>query len=185
MADMAKDNDVVFPHGANESIEVFQGGKGAGHTSLLRIPATAPAITPPAPGTARLDHKDGALVIVVDAPVTGQNNAPAGDIVLVSPMDMSRIKNRQYEKLTGVTLTGFGAPITLGGGPAVANGQPITAQITTTVFKGQTLAVAAMVAAPAASEQSGDSLFKSLRLACVGLALLFVALFGVSLIVRR
>jgi hypothetical protein len=181
LADMARDNDIAFPHGANEAIEVIQVSANERKT-LLKIPSTAPDMATPPAGTAKLERRGDAMFIIVDAPVTGQSGAPAGEIALAAPIDLSRIQKRTYEQLTGVTLTGFGPPISLGGGAAVPNGAPITAQIPTTVAA-PGLAIAAMVATPPAD--SSASLIKGLRYGCAALALLLLALFGVSLLVRR
>lgn len=182
LADMAKDRDVVFPHKAGESIEVFQLA-GTARNSMLRIPPDAPPITPPPPGSARLEERGGTVVIVADASVTSQSGAVGGEIALVAPIDLTSIQKRPYEHLTGVTLTGFATPIVLGGGAPAPNGSTVVSQVTMTTAKGPALAVTALVAMPK-EDTSTLTLIRRLRLACAGLALAFVLMFGVSLLRR-
>jgi hypothetical protein len=181
LTDMARDNDITFPHGPGESIAVIQVSKD-GRKTLLKIPTDTTELAAPPVGTARIERGPQGVYVVVDAPVTAQNGTAAGEIALRSPIDLTRIQKRAYEHLTGVALTGFGPPISLGGGVALANGAPITAQVSTTV-SAPALAVTAMVAQPPAD--TGDSLIKGLRYGCAGLATLLLLIFGVSLLVRR
>jgi len=181
LADMAKDNDVAFPHKPTETIEVFHVA-GERRTSLLRLPADAPATTPPPPGTQRIEQRGDGVIVIADAPVT--SGTVTGEVVLVAPIDLSSIRARKYEHLTGVVLTGFPKEIPLGGGPGIVDGATVISPVATTAVKNPAIAVAAVVAVPK-EDTSTVSVVRGLRIACAGLAGLFVLMFGISVIRRR
>jgi hypothetical protein len=176
--DMARDKDMVFSLAPGERAEVFQ----AGGVSLLRVPAGGAAIENVVANTALLEVQGNTTSIVVSAPITKQDGTVAGVIALATPIDVSRLKGGHFEQLTGVTLTGLGAPVALGGGSAAPNGIPIKQPIATSI-KGATLAINATLAAPVVT--NNDQLLKTARYACAVLATLFVLMYLGSVILRR
>jgi hypothetical protein len=182
LQDMAQGKDIVFSIGHGESLEVFQDVQGQ-RTSLLRLPAGAPAISPPTPGSARIEAHGSAISVVVASMVTPAVGGGVGGVVaLAAPIDLTRVQDRKLEHLTGVAVVGFGAPIPLGGAAAAPGGAPISVPITTSLAKGPALTIIATLAAPPAGN---EHLIDELRYVCAGLATLFVIMFGVSLLVRR
>jgi hypothetical protein len=178
LADMAKDHDIVLPSGPDEALEVFQDSP-TGRKSMLRIPTGAPSVPPPGIEKTRLEQRGDRLLVVADAKVTSASSADGdGEIVLTTPIDLSAIQKRSYVEVTGVELTGFGKPITLGGGDAAANGERVTAKVTTTLDT-QSLAVNATVPIPEVEPQS-QSLLRIARGACIGLVVIFLIGFALS-----
>jgi hypothetical protein len=179
LADMAKDQDVVFGLSAGERVEVFQTGAHAA-VSMLRVPTGAAAIPDiTVANVERLDVEGGKVVVVVTAPITPPGGAPAGLIALAAPVDLAK---PQFAQLSGVALTGFASPIALGGGVASPTGTKITAPITT-ALKGTTLAITATLAA--APVVAPDHLLAYARYACAALATLFLLMYLASVIIRR
>ena len=180
LEDMAHDNNLVFPHAAGETIEVFQ-TTAAGRTSVLRVPSDGPAVTPPPAGSQHIEQRGDQLFVVANATITSSTtNAPAGEVALAAPIDLSAVQKRPYEQLTGVELTGFDKPIAVGGGQAVANGAPVTGKIVTTSVKTPPLAVVGTVAMPPPVTRPKDFVFPT-RLGCAGFAFVMLIVFGMSL----
>jgi hypothetical protein len=181
LADMARDQDVVFSLGKGERIEVYQ-ASDAGPVSLLALPSGA-TIAAIAPNTARLELAQGAVNVVVSAPVTKQGGGVAGVIALAAPIDLGRAKNQVFSQISGVALAGFGAPIALGGGVSAAGGTPVTVPVQTTLAKGPALSITATLAA--APVLANDNLLLYARYACAALATLFLLMYAISVITRR
>jgi len=181
LADMARDQDVVFSLGRGERIEVYQ-ASGAGPVSLLALPAGA-SIAPIAANTARLELAQGAVNVVVSAPVTKQGGGVAGVIALAAPIDLGRAKNQVFTQISGVALAGFGQPIALGGRASAAGGTPITVPVQTTLAKGPALSITATLAA--APVLANDNVMLYARYACAALATLFLLMYVISVITRR
>ncbi len=179
LQDMARDKDLVFPIAAGETLEVYQ-GTGATRASMLRLPADGPSITPPQPGTARLEAHGATLAVVVGALVAAERGN-VGELALVAPIDLASLKAHPMGDLTGVALAGLGAPLALGT-PAVPGGSAISVPITTTVAKGASLSIVATLAAAAPS--GSEHLLDEAGYACAALAALFLIVFGVSLFRR-
>ena len=179
LADMAKDQDVVFSLAAGERVEVFQTGNHA-PVSMLHVPSgSLPIHDITAPNTSRLDLEGSKIMVVVTAPITKPGGATAGLIALAAPIDLAK---PQYAQLSGVALTGFAAPIALGGGAPSATGTKITVPITMTT-KGPTLSITATLAAAPAPAR--DHLIAYTRYACAALATLFLLMYLASVIFRR
>jgi hypothetical protein len=179
LADMAKDQDVVFSLSAGERVEVFQTGDHA-PVSMLRVPGGAapiPDIT--VANVSRLGLEGSTLMVVVSAPITKSGGAASGLIALAAPVELAKPK---FAQLSGVALTGFAAPIALGGGAASPTGTKITVPITTTA-KGPALAITATLAA--APVLTSDHLLAYARYACAALATLFLLMYLASVIFRR
>lgn len=180
LGDMASDRDLVFPHAAGETIEVFQTG-ASGRALALRIPSDAAAVTPPAVGATRIEQRGDGLVVVADAAITSSaTNAAAGEVVLVAPIDLSLIQKRPYEQLTGVQLAGFDKPIALGGGASVANGALVIGKVETTTGKTPALEVDGTIAVPPAVRQPKGYVLP-VRVGCAGFAFAMLIVFGISL----
>ncbi|MEO8843416.1 MAG: hypothetical protein ABI591_26510 [Kofleriaceae bacterium] len=179
LADMAKDQDVVFGLAAGERVEVFQTGTHAA-VSMLRVPGGAapiPNIT--VPNIERLDIEGSKVIVVVTAPITQPGGATAGLIALAAPIDLAK---PQFAQLSGVALTGFAKPIALGGGAASPTGTTIAVPIATTI-KGPTLSITATLAA--APVPATDHFLAYARYACAALATLFLLMYLASVIIRR
>jgi hypothetical protein len=179
LADMAKDQDVVFSLAAGERVEVFQTGTHA-PVSMLRVPSGAAPIHDIAEAnTVRLELEGSKLVVVVSAPITRAGGVAAGLIALAAPIDFAK---PQFTQLSGVALSGFAAPIALGGGAPSATGTKIAVPITTTA-KGPTLSITATLAA--APVPTTDRFIGYARFACASLATLFLLMYLASVIIRR
>jgi hypothetical protein len=161
LQDMVHDHDVTFQLAPNESLEIFQGT-----TSLLRLPADAAPITPPAGGAARLQASPAGMSVVVESKV-----GATGDVVLVANVDLGPLRARQLPALSGIAISGLGAPIQLGT-PASA-GTEVSAPITTTLAKG--LSIVAMMSVPAGV--AGNP-YVIPTYVCLGLSGLFLLIFG-------
>lgn len=181
LADMAKDNDVVFSLGKGERVVIYQ-ANDAGPVPLFALPAGA-KIEIPAANTARLELAQGAVDVVVATPVTKQGGGVVGTIALAAPIDLGRAKGQTFTQISNVALTGFGAPIALGGGPAAVNGTAISVPIQTTLAKGPALAITATLAA--APVLASDNLMLYARYACAALATLFLLMYVISVVTRR
>lgn len=180
LTDMAADKDVVFPHDANDTIEVLQ-STATGRASMLRIPADAPPSTAPPPGVARVEQRGDRLVAIADAPITSSTtNAVAGEVVLTALIDLAPMRARPFTQLTGVTLTGFKTPVLIGGGAAPAAGEPVTAKVITTVAKAPALEVSGVVALPPTITKPQEFVFPA-QLGCGVFAFLMLIGFGISL----
>lgn len=178
LKDMAKDQDIVFALGPGERAEVFQSG-ARGSVSLLRVPVTAAPIDTVAANRAVLEVQGSTASIVVGAAIKTRGSV-AGIVALATPIDVSRMMGGHFEQLTGVTLTGLGQPLALGGG-AAAGGTPITAPVPTTL-KGAALAITATLAAPSTTN---ERVLNYARYACAVLATLFLLMYLGSVILRR
>jgi len=168
LQDMVRDHDVSFQLGANESLEIFQGT-----TSLLRLPAGAAPITPPAAGSARLQAGPNGMSVVVDSKV-----GAGGDIALVANVDLGPLRARSLPQLGGLAITGLGAPIALG--PAATGGTQVSAPVATTLAKG--LSIVAMMSVPAAVTENPYTLPTYV---CLGLAFVFLLVFTVRMFGRH
>jgi hypothetical protein len=184
LADMAKDHDIDLPSGSDAgsdaALQIFQVSP-AGRKVLLAMPSGATAVTPPGVGKTRLEERGNRLVVIADAKITTQSD-PSGEVVLTTPIDLSAIQNRTYAEVTGVELTGFGKPIAIGGGAAVANGARVTASVTTAGSE-HSLAVSATipVAAAAVEAPHAQNLLRIVHATCIGLAVVFLIGFVLSL----
>ncbi len=178
LKDMAKDQDILFALGPGERAEVFQSG-ARGSVSLLRVPVTAAPIETVVANRAVLEVLGSAASIVVGAQIKTRG-VIAGVVALATPIDLSRMKGGHFEHLTGVTLTGLGQPLALGGGEAAA-GTAITAPVPT-MLKGSALAITAMFEAPSSTN---DHVMNLARYACAVLATLFLLMYLGSVILRR
>ncbi|MEO6773329.1 MAG: hypothetical protein ABI467_09920 [Kofleriaceae bacterium] len=181
IADMFKDQDVAVTLGKGERLEIFQARDGT-EASLFRYPANGAAITPVAPGMARLELDGHTVMVVVTTPVAKQG-VTLGAIALATPIDLSRAHGTSYERLGGVALAGFATPIPLGGAAAAANGTRISAPIVTTTAKGPALSITATLAAAAVT--SNGRLVMDACYVCAILATLFLLLYVGSVILKR
>jgi hypothetical protein len=182
IADMFKDQDVAVTLAKGERMEIFQLRDGNA-TSMFRYPADGAAVTPVPPGTARLELDGHAVTVVVTTAVAKQGGGALGTIALAAPIDLSRAQGRTYEQLSGVALSGFGAPIPLGGGAPAATGTKISVPVVTTTAKGPTLSITATLAA--AQVTSNGRLVTNAVYVCAALATLFLLLYVGSLILKR
>ena len=173
LADMARDHDVVFPLQRGDVIEVFQ-VTGETRTLMLRLPAGARPLVPPAAGQTRIEAHDHGVVVVANAPVTKGVAGVAGELVLSTPIDLAPVASRISEHASGAVLEGLGEPIVLLAGGATPN---VTLPITTTSPVAGALALAASVPLPTQD--------RTYAWACMGAALLLLSIFAVSAVRAR
>lgn len=173
LADMAREHDLVFPLQRGEVIEVFQ-VTGGNRALLLRLPAGARALVPPAAGHTRIAARDHGVVVVAKAAVAQDHAGIAGEIVLSTPVDLAPVARRISEHASGAVLEGLGEEIVLVEGGATPN---VTLPITTTSPVEGTLSLAASVPLPTAN--------RTYAWACMGVALLLLSIFAVSAIRAR
>jgi hypothetical protein len=182
VADMFKDQDVAVTLGKGERMEIFQ-TRDNNSVSLFRYPTDSAPITPVAPGSARLELAGNAVTVVVTTPVAKQGGGVLGSIALASPIDLGRAQTRTYEQLSGVSLTGFAKPLSLGGGAPASTGTKISVPVITTATKGPALSVTATLAA-AQVAAAGKAVTYAVYI-CAVLATLFLLLYVGSLLLKR
>jgi hypothetical protein len=183
LADMARDKDLVFPIKAGEVLEVFQIRDGT-RKSMLRIPANAPAIKAPLPGSTRIEARDSGVIILANAGMAKQESGIGGEVVLAVPLDLEPIKGRIGDQANQASLMGLEKPVVL----VADNGKPggnIAIAIGTKqkLHDGSiSLSVVVPQAAVAASTGSGIEIA---RFVCLGLAGLLILIFAVSIVRAR
>ena len=138
--------DFLFNPKPNETLEVFQVRAGTSQ-SLLRIPEKASAI-PPAVGAKTGIQTDGrTLHVLVSVPVTTQNGKIGGSIALLTPVDLSSIKESIAKHAVKATLLGLTVPLELAAG--AGTGDPITVPIAVAAdFKTAPLSLSATISPP-------------------------------------
>ena len=146
------------------------------------MPKQAAATDPPARGTARLEERGAVPMVVVNAPISNQAGAVAGELVLAAPVDLARIKAHLPPRALGASITGFPTPILLGGNAAQA-GQPLALPIHTALATAAPLVLATVIAPPPLPDQ--PTWYRASRGVGAGHAALFVIIFLVSLLVKR
>ncbi|MFT3700546.1 MAG: hypothetical protein QM831_45805 [Kofleriaceae bacterium] len=174
LADMAKDQDIVFALAKGERLQILQGD-----TSMLVMPKDAAPIGPVT--ATRLEQINGELQIVVAAPIAKQGGGTAGTVELALPVELAPAKAQPLTQVSKVQLAGMKAPIALGGAPATAQGTPVAIPVVTPLAQG--LSITAVLATPVIAAQDNVMLYA--RYACAGLATLFLLLYVISVIVRR
>ena len=120
LADMARDNDVVFPIQRGEVIEVFQVSGGT-RTLLLRLPAGAPELPRVPAGGARVVSKNRAVAIIANTVVEKQRAEVNGEIVLSTPVDLGPIAKDLSQHTTAAVVQGLDEPIVLVEGKTAPN----------------------------------------------------------------
>ncbi len=183
LLDMAHDSDVVFPIKGAEVVEVFQVKDGA-RASMLRLPKGAAALQPPAVGKTKLVAGEGELLVIADAQVANRSNGKAslGEVALAVPIDLNAVRKRVAPSVTGATLVGLGAPVTLVPSTNGGAGTHVKLPIDTEGKAPLTLDATVAVATPPASAANGSSSkLKAVRYAFFGLAgLLLLVFLGTS-----
>ncbi|MGE5187210.1 MAG: hypothetical protein ACM31C_34415 [Acidobacteriota bacterium] len=180
LIDMAHDSDVVFPIKGAEVVEVFQVKDGA-RTSMLRLPKGAAALQPPPVGKTKLVAGEGELLVLADASVANRaaGKASLGEVALAVPIDLNAVRKRVASDVTGATLVGLGAPVTLVPSTNGGAGTHVKLPIDTEGKAPLTLDATLAVAAPPVVKSS--SKLKIVRYACFGLAgLLLLVFLGTS-----
>jgi hypothetical protein len=180
MADMARDQDVVFPIKPGETLEVFQVRAGV-RTSLLRIPADAASVKPPAAGQIEIAQLGPAVTSIVNAGIP-ERDGVGGEVVMSVPIDLEPIKRRVDPRARKVTLIGLAAPVALveAPGPGV---EVAAVPIPVTVDHVGTLSLAGVVAVPPPAAPS--SAIRVARYASFALAGLMALVLVVTLVRRR
>jgi hypothetical protein len=105
-------SDFLFTPSKGEVFEMIQ-IRDAQRSSLLRIPATAPALQPLAPGEARVASDGTNLIVTVGTPIMSQRNVSAGVIELQAPVDLTGAVRSLGPLVYEAKLTGLGAPLVL------------------------------------------------------------------------
>ncbi|MGE5181058.1 MAG: response regulator [Acidobacteriota bacterium] len=147
LQDLAK-NEALFTPVGGEVIEVFQLRDGAA-TSLVRLPAGAPAVRPSLDDTTRLDSDGRTLTIVATAPIAAQSGGAGGQLAVATPCELSAITRVLADHAARASLTGVGAPGGLLAGDG-APGTPLTLSVPRHPTLGLTVTIA--TATPAASK---------------------------------
>lgn len=167
LADMARDNDVVFPVERGEVIEVFQ-VRGGTRALLLRLPSGAPELPAVSATNARLAVTNHAVAVLANAAVQKDQSDVSGEVVLSVPVDVAPLTKVVSEHTPAAELQGLDEPIVLRPGNAVPNHMiPIPMRSITTQ-----LSLAAHVPKPIA-----DLTFVWL---CAGAALLLLLIFIIA-----
>ena len=178
LKDMVKDKDVLFKPSDGEVLEIFQLRDGK-PTPMLRIPDGAHTVKPLAANETRIETDGKQLFMVVGAPVTTQQGATGGVIVLASPVDISQVKTVLEQHAKSATLIGLERPVVLSGASSATGDRLVLPiKLSPQTRKGGMLSLAAVVEPAAATEQA--SIFEYVRYACFGLAGLLLLIFAVS-----
>jgi hypothetical protein len=105
-------SDFLFTPIKGEVFELFQ-LRDATHTTLLRIPASAPAITPPGKLDPKVESDGTNLAVTVSTPISTQGGKRGGTVALQARIDLTAIKRSLETHAVAATLTGFGKPLVL------------------------------------------------------------------------
>lgn len=173
LADMARDNDLVLALPRGDVLEVFQLRDGA-RTLMLRLPADAQPLAPPAAGTTRIEAKHHTVVVVATATVAKRGTGVAGEIVISTPVALASLARGLSEHTSGAVLQGLGEDLVL-----VAGGTPpnvtLPIPLTTPVTRALSLAAVAQLVTSS----------RTYIWACAGMSLLLLLVFAVSAIRAR
>jgi tRNA A-37 threonylcarbamoyl transferase component Bud32 len=115
LRDMSK-GDLVFTVNPGEVLEVFQ-TRDQKTTSLLRLPAAAPAIELGSGIKARVAaEKGGTIAVTVVSPIAGYQPSISGSIALVVPVDLSSLQARIGDRVLRASVVGLAEPVVLARG---------------------------------------------------------------------
>ena len=174
LADMARDQDLVFPVKGKEVVEVFRIVDGK-RQSMLRVPADGRALEPGPAGKVRLDVRvDQGPAMVAAAKIAKAN--VDGEVAIGVPLDLEPIRQRLADSVHEAVLVGLAVPVVI----VKSSGEPgtvVTMPVKTTNIDGQ-VSLAAIVRA-----ESGTKL-AIVRYAAFGLGGLLLSLF-LFLVLRR
>ena len=145
LRDMAGD-DFVFTPKPGETVEVFQ-LRDDGMHSLLRLPGTAPTITPLGGSATRVEATGDRLTVVASSPITRQAGGIGGALVIAASVDLAPIKRVVAPHVASASVTGLASPITLAGSAGTLGGQSLSIPVVVDGVAGH-LSVTAVLAVP-------------------------------------
>jgi hypothetical protein len=174
LEDMARDGSVIKPQ-AGEVIEIFQLRDGQ-PASLLRVPASASAVTHVVGAPARLVATSTGTTIVVSAPVTRTSGTVGGSVALAVPIDVRALAPHVGDHAIDVRLSGAGTDVILGDhdGAGVERTFPVRSKLAQ-------LSLVAVVGSPLVASQP----YTLAAIGCLAAAGLFLLLFLVAVVARR
>jgi len=111
LRDMSK-GDLVFTVNTGETLEVFQ-VRASTTSSMLRLPASAAALTPSVDHKPAIDTDGASITIHVSAPVAGYKPDINGSVELVVPVDLAAVRSRVSPHVLEASLVGLAKPISL------------------------------------------------------------------------
>jgi hypothetical protein len=117
VADLAK-TELLIATTKGESLELFQYRSEGKPVSLLRVPASAPALPMLKGREARVDTDGGAATVIASAPITGYKTQTAGGLVVAVGVDLAPVKQTLAGLVSSARLVGFDKPIVLVDGSA-------------------------------------------------------------------
>ncbi|MBA2541938.1 MAG: serine/threonine protein kinase [Deltaproteobacteria bacterium] len=118
-------NEYMFTPAKGEVIEIFQ-IRGSELVSLVRLPATAPALRPLKAGEMSVELTPQGPVVVAGAPIAGTKAKTAGVLVVSAPVDLSASRRSLDGHVKAAWIEGLDKnPIAVTGTP-VTDGQPLT-----------------------------------------------------------
>jgi hypothetical protein len=141
LADMARDRDMAFSLSEHEVIEIYQLRAGK-RSLLLRLPPSARPLVPPVAGQARIESAGERLVVLASAAVASARSKVAGEVVLLTPVDLVSVSKRIAEQASGAQLVGMQNPIVLEPSTAAPN---VTIPVPAKTPVAGTLSLAAVV----------------------------------------
>jgi CheY-like chemotaxis protein len=141
LQDMAANEGMLVAR-AGEVVEIFQTRDGA-TTSVLRSPATAPAIA--LDKRARLAPSGNLVEIIATSPIKSQQGADAGTVAVAVTVDLKEASSALASRVTRAKLVGLERPIELV--PAGAAGTEQTVAVTSKLAPGLSLVVTTATAA--------------------------------------
>jgi eukaryotic-like serine/threonine-protein kinase len=108
------DKEYKLSLGAHETLEMFQVRDNAA-TTLLRLPADAPALRPQVGASARLEARGrDALGVVIGEPIARQQSKDVvGEVELAAPVDLADAQPALSEHTAAAKLAGLGVEIAL------------------------------------------------------------------------
>lgn len=120
LADMARDHHPALALRPGETLELYQ-LSGGQRSLLLRLPADATPLVPPATGQASLESANKRVVVTATAAVSNERSRLAGELVLSSTADLAPVTKRIAEYARGAVLVGMSQPVPLIDSRAAAN----------------------------------------------------------------
>jgi hypothetical protein len=168
--DLAKSEQLFVPVNG-ETIEVFQLRDGA-PSSMLRIPATSPALKPSLEESTRLSTDGRTLAVIASSPIAKQGSGVGGVLAVATPCDLAAIVRGLADHAVQATLIGLDKPVVLVTGTGTGK------TLTLPLAKGSSLSLAAVVTSTAVV--GSDAMLVNARYALWGaggvLLLLYVVL---------
>jgi serine/threonine protein kinase len=115
IADLAHDGKLIAP-AQREVVEIFQNRDGRS-SSMLRVPADAPAIEVRANRETRVETDGTQLLVIAAAPIPNSHSGTGGTFAMSVPVDLEPIQKLLQGRVETASLAGLGREVRLVGPP--------------------------------------------------------------------